>query len=204
MSVAEPAPCPFDEDIVFLKVEDIVPRRELGGAVRGTSKYRTILASLRELGFFAPLAVYRREDGKYDLLNGHIRLIAARELGIAEIPCLVSRDDEAYTYNAKVNRVVPVQANRMIVKAIEKGVRPERLARTLGVTLETVTRLMNLMEGICPEAVEILKDKPVAEGVFRELRKVKPLRVDGGLRPPHSWRFPSTHPGGLLRRTLAR
>jgi ParB-like chromosome segregation protein Spo0J len=105
-----------------------------------------------------------------------MRLIAAQELGITEIPCLVSKDDEAYTYNAKVNRVVPVQANRMIVKAIEKGVRPERLARTLGVSLETVTRLMNLMEGICPEAVEILKDKPVAEGVFRELRKVTPLR----------------------------
>ncbi|MGH7295491.1 MAG: plasmid partitioning protein RepB C-terminal domain-containing protein, partial [Polyangiaceae bacterium] len=138
--------------------------------------YRTVLSSIRELGFFVPMAVFRRADGKFDVLNGNVRLVAAKELGLAQIPCLVSKDDEAYTFNTKVSRVVPVQANRMIVKAIEKGVPADRLARTLGISQDTVTRLQNLLEGVCPEAIELLKDKPVAAGVFRELRRVTPLR----------------------------
>jgi len=40
----------------------------------------------------------------------------------------------------------------------------------------TATRTMGLLVGICPEAVELLKDKHVPVNAFTELRKMKPLR----------------------------
>lgn len=39
------------------------------------------------------------------MLDGHIRLAALRELGRREVPCLVATDDEAYTYNNRINRL---------------------------------------------------------------------------------------------------
>ena len=36
------------------------------------------------------------------------------------LECLVSTDDEAFTYNKRVSRLSPVQEQRMIAKAIEQ------------------------------------------------------------------------------------
>ena len=41
-------------------------------------------ASIREFGFLIPCLV----DGKYNIIAGHGRVLAAREEGIAEVPCV--------------------------------------------------------------------------------------------------------------------
>jgi ParB-like chromosome segregation protein Spo0J len=129
-----------------------------------------------EVGIIEPLVVHRQKSGKYMLLDGHIRLEVLRELEHAEALCLVSTDDEAYSYNHRVNRLAPVQANRMILKALEAGVPEERLARTLNLKPGTIRQNRTLLTDICPEAIEILKDKHVHQAVFRALKKVKPVR----------------------------
>ncbi len=48
--------------------------------------------------------------------------------------CLVATDDEAYTYNKRVNRLAIIQEHRMILTALQKGVSEERLARALNLT----------------------------------------------------------------------
>ena len=58
--------------------------------------------------------------------------IALRDLGRSVAPCLVAIDDEAYTYNNRVNRVSTIQEHFMIRRAVERGVSPERLAKALG------------------------------------------------------------------------
>ena len=42
--------------------------------------------------------------------------------------CILSREDEGFTYNARVSRITPIQEHRMIVKAVNQGVPPERIA----------------------------------------------------------------------------
>lgn len=54
-----------------------------------------------------------------------------RDRGVAEIACLISTDDEAFTYNKRVNRIAIIQEHKMILKAIEKGVSEERIAKSL-------------------------------------------------------------------------
>jgi ParB-like chromosome segregation protein Spo0J len=53
------------------------------------------------------------------LVDGHLRHAALPDLGNSEAPCLIADDDEAFTYNKRVNRLATIQEHYMIVKAIE-------------------------------------------------------------------------------------
>ena len=44
----------------------------------------------------------------------------------------------------------------MIRRAIDRGVGKERLARALNVNLSSFNRRINLLSGICPEAIALL------------------------------------------------
>jgi hypothetical protein len=90
--------------------------------------------------------------------------------------CLVATDDEAFTYNKRVNRLAIIQEHKMIMTAIEKGVPEERLARALNVNISSIRSRRRLLEGICPEAADLLRDKHVPINSFHELRKLKPMR----------------------------
>ena len=50
------------------------------------------------------------------------------------------------------------------------------MAKALSVDPRTITRKMSLLEGICPEAAELLKDRQFATDISRVLRKMKPTR----------------------------
>lgn len=113
------------------------------------------------------------KSGRYLLLDGHLRLEAAKQLGLPEIVCLVSTDDEAFTYNKHISRLSPVQEHRMLLKAIERGVPIARIAQVLNIEPESINKKKNLLEGICPEALDLLKDKMVPTKTFPLLRRMK-------------------------------
>ena len=166
----------FKFDGVVVKLDDLLSTKQVGENTKQTSKYKTILASIREVGVIEPPIVHPQRGNKFLLLDGHVRVEALKELGISETLCLISTDDEGYTYNRSVNRVAPIQANRMILKALHSGVPEERIAKALNISLTTVRHNRSMLNGICPEAVDLLKDKPVALQTFREFKKVKPVR----------------------------
>ncbi len=64
----------------------------------------------------------------------------------------------------------------MILKAIENGVPEERIAKVLDVNVSNIRQKRRLLEGICPEAAELLKDKHCPVSTFQSLRKMKPMR----------------------------
>jgi hypothetical protein len=103
-------------------------------------------------------------------------LAILKEMGQEKVACLVATDNEAYTYNHKVSPLSAIQEHFMIVEAIRQGVSEERIARTLAVDVAAIRRKMDLLDGICPEAVRLLKEKRACAGAFREIRKVKPMR----------------------------
>ena len=91
-------------------------------------------------------------------------------MGHTDVICLVSTDDEAFTYNKRVNRLAMIQEHRMILKAVERGVPEERIAKALNVDVQSIVRKRRLLEGICPEVADILKDKHLAIYAFTELQ----------------------------------
>ncbi|MEW6395645.1 MAG: plasmid partitioning protein RepB C-terminal domain-containing protein [Pseudomonadota bacterium] len=168
----------FEKERVDLPVGAIQPLRLVNDAVKKTPKYSQIQSSVREIGLVEPLVVARdrSEKGKYLLLDGHLRLAVLQELGITETTCLVATDDEAFTYNKRVSRIATVQERNMILTAIKRGVPEERIAKVLNVNVSHVRLKTRLLDGICTEAVELLKDKHVPIATFAEVRKMQPMR----------------------------
>jgi hypothetical protein len=85
-------------------------------------------------------------------------------------------DDEAFTYNKRINRLATIQEHFMIVRAIERGVSEDKLARALDLDTKAIRRRRNMLAGICPEVVDLLKDKSINPSTFDVLRKLKPMR----------------------------
>lgn len=168
----------FEEETVPLPIADIRPLKLVSAIIKKTSKYNQIVASIGQVGIIEPPVVARdrSEKGKYLLLDGHLRLEALKDQGATQVVCLIAVDDEAFTYNKRVNRIAIIQEHRMIIKAIDRGVSEERIARSLNVDVASIRRKRRLLEGICEEASELLKDKHVAISAFSELRKLSPLR----------------------------
>lgn len=168
----------FENDCVTVSVGAILPVRALGKTVKSSRKYRQITASIREVGLVEPPVVARDpgQEGIFLLLDGHIRIEVLKDLGIEQVECLVSTDDEAFTYNKRISRLAPIQEHRMILKAIERGVPEEKIAQALDLNPHSVRRKVRLLDGICEEAIAILKDKPCASAIFEVLRKMKTLR----------------------------
>jgi transcriptional regulator with XRE-family HTH domain len=166
----------FERRIVFVPVDKLLPTRTLTPELRKTVKYRRIAVSVAEVGVIEPLSVARQQDGAYLLLDGHIRLDVLRAAGMSEAPCIVADDDESFTYNKRINRLAVIQEHRMIVRALERGVSEEKLARALDVDVKVIHQRRSLLDGINPDVVELLKDKPVGHTAFQKLRKMKPVR----------------------------
>jgi ParB-like chromosome segregation protein Spo0J len=168
----------FEEAKLRIAITDIQPLRLVSSDIKKTPKYAQIVASIREIGIVEPPVVARdhSDPGKYLLLDGHLRIDVLKDMGEINVACLVSTDDEAYTYNKRVNRIAMVQEHRMILKAVERGVSEERIAKALNVDVQTIRRKRQLLEGICPEVAELLKDKHIAIHTFTELKKMVPLR----------------------------
>lgn len=69
-----------------------------------------------------------------------------RDRGVTEVACLISTDDEAFTYNNRVNSIAIIQEHKMILKAIENGVSEERIAKSLNVDVASIRRRWNTIE----------------------------------------------------------
>ena len=168
----------FDLEPLSVPVGNIPPSRKTPIGMSTSRKFAQIRSSIQEIGLIEPLSVGPADPitGQHVLLDGHMRLIALQELNIGEVPCLVATDDESYTYNSRINRVSSIQEHLMIKRAIKRGVSPERLAKALNVNASTIVRKAALLEGICPEAAELLKDRQFGINISTVLRKMKPTR----------------------------
>ncbi len=168
----------FEKEVTRIGIADIHPLYLVTAATRQTIKYKRIAASIREIGVIEPIVVARdRSDPrKYLLLDGHLRLDVLKDRGATEIDCLISTDDEAFTYNKRISRLAIIQEHKMILKAIERGVPQARLARALNINVSSLQEKTRLLDGICPEAAELLKDKHVSMTGFRVLKKMTSVR----------------------------
>src|ERR1700736_688104 len=168
----------FGSDCVVVPIASILPVKATEKTAKSSHKYRQIAASIREIGLVEPPVVIRdaRDNNSYLLLDGHLRIEVLRDLGQTEVECLVSTDDEAFTYNKRISRLSAVQEQRMIAKAIERNVPRDKIARALDINVRSLARKVQLLDGICQEAIGLLKDKICPMAVFDVLRKMNPMR----------------------------
>jgi len=168
----------FNPQGVVVPITNILPLKQVNPVMRSSQEYQQVLSSVREVGIIEPLIVFPNtgQSDTYLLLDGHVRLEVLRQIGETHARCLIATGDETYTYNRRVNRMATIQEHNMILKAIRHGVSEERIAKVLKVDVAIIRQKRDLLNGICKEAIEILKNKHVSLGVFSFLRKLKPMR----------------------------
>lgn len=171
-----PVKIAFEQQVLQIPISKLLPTRALPKGVHESVKYRRIAASVAEVGLIEPISVARQRGGTFLILDGHVRLDALIALGATVAACVVASDDESFTYNKRVNRLATIQEHYMIVRALERGVSEEKLARALNVDVKVIRQRRHLLSGISQDVAELLKDKPVGHNAFQKLRKMKPIR----------------------------
>lgn len=168
----------FERQIVTLPFDHILPTRTVAKSILSGPKYKRIAASIAEIGVLEPMLVarLRNQPDRYLLLDGYLRLEILKSRSETVGAFLIADDDEAYTYNKRVNPLATIQGHYMILRAIERGVPRDKLTRALNLHPRDLERKRAMLDGICPEVIDLLKDKVVTPEVFTALRKMKPLR----------------------------
>jgi ParB-like chromosome segregation protein Spo0J len=165
----------FRPQMVSLEIKLLVPLRTFDARERNHEKYRQIAASIAVVGVIEPLVVFPLSKGRYRVLDGRKRLDVLLQRKVTRVDCLLATEDEAYTYNRRVNYLSPVGEHQMILRALEHNTQ-ERIAQALNVDVATIRRKSELLTGVCKDAVQILRDRRVTAKAFSTLKKMKPIR----------------------------
>ena len=90
----------FEMRRIRLSLVDILPARLMKDPQGNIKRFRTIRASIKEVGMIEPMVVYPQKGatGKYLLLDGHLRLFALKDLEETEAECIIASDDECFTH----------------------------------------------------------------------------------------------------------
>ena len=177
-SERNPVKMAFEAGTVRIAIADILPLRAVPPSLKATKKYAQIVASIHAVGIIEPPVIARQRGAArgYLLLDGHLRIEALKDMGETEASCLLSTDDEAVTYNRRVSRIAIVQEHKMIVKAIERGLSEQSIAKALDIDVAFVRAKVRLFNGVCPEVIDMLKDKHIHMNAISILKRMVPLR----------------------------
>jgi len=167
----------FDARVIELELSDILPLRQLTPQIEGSKRFGRIVASINTVGLAEPLVVAKQKrDEPCLLVDGHLRYYALQKRGDKKVRCIVADDDEAFTYNKRVNRLATVQEHYMIDRAVRRGASEEKIARAFGADVNVVRRRRNLLTGITAEVASLLAERSISIQTFEVLKKMKAAR----------------------------
>jgi len=155
-------------DIPIIKLR---PLRERNVTKR---EYQRILASIKATGLIEPLVVYPDDDG-YVILDGVQRYRALLEMGVELVPCVLGKQREAFTGNRMVNRVSPVQENRMIEKSLQE-LDEQTIAEALGLGGISHRLRKTLLKQLHADVAAAFDQGKITRTCAKELTHVKPPR----------------------------
>jgi len=157
-----------------IEIAKLVPLNERRIGLEKSRGYRKILCSIRAVGLIEPLCVFE-EDGHYVILDGYLRYLACKELGVTRVPCLVRGTKEAYTYNRMVNQLSGYQEMRMLRRALEKLGESE-IAEVFGLRTIRYRLSPTLLKKVHPDVAKAFEEDLISRNAARDLACVKPER----------------------------
>ena len=149
-------------------------------------EFERIVASIRAIGLIEPLVVYP-ENGEFVITDGVQRCRALAELGVEIAPCIIGARREAFTGNRMVNRVSPVQENRMIAKSLEE-LDEKTIAQALGLSGIAHRMKKSLLKQLSPEVAAAFDQGAITRTCALEFTHVKPIRQNEILEAMKSYK----------------
>src|SRR5436853_2817408 len=91
----------FELQTVRLALSQIMPVRQVKDPQKRAIRYRAIVASIKEVGLVEPLMVHPQKGNpeNFLLMDGHLRFYALKELGETAADCILTSEDESFTFN---------------------------------------------------------------------------------------------------------
>ena len=155
-----------------IELAKLVPLNERHIDLEKSRGYRKIFCSIRAVGLIEPLCVFE-EDGRYVILDGYLRYMACKQLGMERVPCLAHGTKEAYTYNRMVNQLSGYQEMRMLRRALEKLGESE-IAEVFGLKTIRYRLSPTLLKKVHPDVAKAFEEDLISRNAARELACVKP------------------------------
>jgi len=136
-----------------------------------------LVASIAELGLLQPIIVKRLDDGTFEVIAGHRRLLALRRLNWAACDCYLKDEDDAdvaVTIHENVEREELNPADEAIryMELFGKLQDTEKVAELVKKPQDYVERRMNLLYNADSEVFEALRLKKIAIGIAEEINKM--------------------------------
>jgi hypothetical protein len=155
----------------MLKIEEIEIEQKRKINLQNNRKYKKIVSSIKNIGLIEPLSIYQQKN-RFILLDGYLRLLAAKEIDMYEVPCFIYKNRDSYTFNAMRNELSPLQESKMIKKAVSQGVDENDLAIVLNVSLKRIRQTQKLVDSLIPEAKELLDGNYIFRSTAEQLGRV--------------------------------
>ena len=129
-----------------------------------------LAASLSENGVLQPILVRPREGGRYELVAGERRWRAAQRAGLAVLPAIVERRDDASSLEAAIvenmarEDLNPVEEARAVAALVEElGLTREEVGRRVGRSRVAVSNLLRLLD-LPADVLTLLESGRITEG----------------------------------------
>lgn len=92
-------------------LDHLLPSKKIMGGTMSTHKSKLVVSSIHEIGLIEPLSIVQPDPKKsgFFLIDGYLRALALKELGMETAPCLMDNDDETFSYNHRINGLSTVQ-----------------------------------------------------------------------------------------------
>ena len=157
--------------IVSRKVEDLIPYAR-NSRTHSDEQVAQIAASVREFGWTNPVLV----DGENGIIAGHGRILAARKLGMDEVPCI-----ELAGLTDTQRRAYIIADNKL---ALNAGWDDELLAIEFAELADA--GFDNLLTGFTQDEIDALTPEQIPEGLTDE-NAVPELQDDPVTKPGDVW-----------------
>ncbi len=154
-----------------IQLSQLIPLNARKIDLQKSRGYRKILCSIKSVGMIEPLSVYE-EDGRFFILDGYLRYMACKQLGMAEIPCIVHDEKEAYTFNRMVNQLSGHQEMKMLRKAMEKVDR-KVIAEAFGLATIRYRLSPKLLKKVHRDVARAFEEDLISRNAVKELSSVK-------------------------------
>jgi ParB family chromosome partitioning protein len=162
--------------IEMISVADISPNPRQPRSRLDSTELAELAASIREHGVIQPLVLTRGEEtGKYILIAGERRWLAARQAGLESVPGIIreasdrQRLELALVENVQRSDLNPLEAAEAYRQLAEDfSLSHEEIASQVGKSRATVTNTLRLLK-LPPSVQQAITDERISEGHARAL-----------------------------------
>jgi ParB family chromosome partitioning protein len=152
-----------NETIEYIEVSKLLPYKDKKGRRQpfkiNKEKVAQIKLSAEDIGIVTPLLVRKVENG-YQILSGHHRYEAAKQLKLVSVPCIIRsvNDDEAkkYVVESNIQRLflLPTEYGNIFSAYVERkddlNLSNVRIADKFGISAKNFYRYLNIVKLIQP------------------------------------------------------